>query len=163
MNIEEIVDPLTDDVYIVHNGREQKTSVESDRIDFQPRRQIMIIMIRHGETFKNDAKNLAKTESSSSLEQTISSEIESEEIIESLDRSDILSVPNSPHLMDKDSKINIRGKDQALKVAKYLKNRPISRIISSNVTRAIQTARIITNETGVECEIDVDLPSMINR
>lgn len=49
----------------------------------------------------------------------------------------------------RDAPITQRGQSQALGAAKHLKDKRITRIISSPYTRALQTATIIANELGI--------------
>ncbi|MDX1921560.1 MAG: histidine phosphatase family protein [Alphaproteobacteria bacterium] len=50
----------------------------------------------------------------------------------------------------RDAPITKRGADQALGAAKHLKSRPITKIICSPYTRALQTADIIAKHLGIK-------------
>lgn len=60
-----------------------------------------------------------------------------------------------------------KGKEQAERTAKDIRLKDAVLIISSPYTRALQTAQIISRETGIRVEVDIDLhewlPDLDNR
>lgn len=53
------------------------------------------------------------------------------------------------------------GKEQAEKTAKDIRLRDAEIIVSSPYTRALQTAQIISRQTGIQVEVDLDLHEWI--
>lgn len=140
--------------------------IESDSIYCDSLKRFEVILIRHGETFKNDAKKLSKIKSYKCSEMKnvkatdsydTDEQIEQIEPIENMSTCSEQILPDLPHITDKDSYLNDKGKSQAIKVARALLDREIETIYSSHITRAIQTAHIIGECLSAETRIDSDL------
>lgn len=56
-----------------------------------------------------------------------------------------------------EARLTQKGRDQALRAAKDLRAEHFDRIISSDLTRTVQTAEIIAEVLGLEIELDVNL------
>lgn len=56
-----------------------------------------------------------------------------------------------------DTPLTSKGRKQALKAANYLKSKKINKIYSSYLGRAVETAKVISNSTGVDIIIDKNL------
>ena len=150
MDFVEIHDPLSTGIYRISQNVNNSTIVESDLFKFSKPLEIRVILVRHGETFKNLAKSGSNSDLSV-LNLSLSNDTGSSHSIDSENSWDFY------HLIDKDSKINERGEQQAQTVGTYLCDQNISKVYTSDVIRAIQTGRIIAGLLNVEVEIDTDL------
>ncbi len=56
-----------------------------------------------------------------------------------------------------EARLTEKGREQALRAARELRDERFERIVASDLTRAVETARILADELGLEVELDADL------
>jgi broad specificity phosphatase PhoE len=164
MEAEILRDPISEDIeYSL--SRADGTAIiriETDNVDIKIGSKLFfkLIMIRHGETHKNSIKNMIKRRSENELTHILNSEsdrsYDTDELIDDTESLPIVEKPLS-HLDDKNSILNPVGESQARLIGSYLKCMNITKVVTSEITRAIQTGKIISNILDLSPEVDSDL------
>jgi broad specificity phosphatase PhoE len=130
-----------------------------------------LVAFRHGQTHKNKVKELIKSASASELSTLDSVEsdksYDTDELIQDMDSlalstQDIVTIQQgSSHLIDKNSALNDKGVNQARMASEYINkgDNNVHKVITSDVMRAMQTGKIISNFMTANNDITLDIDS----